>query len=452
MMPNTTIHRTSGKLRLPASGDFQRCRGRFAPATTGRRIAIRCLRGAKRRTTTRIKPTSGGKACGFTTFRGLSAAPLGVAMTDEDLSIAVWLPLQPNELDFLQTALRTAGVLVPGNYAGDDPYVLLDYLTAATVNDYEFRALFDRNLISPLVALAGGAEVPESSQAQSNTRLAAGCACFCILARILIEPNISLYEYAASSGNAAAQSDARLFRVADNTDALAYLDIAMNRADRLPPDLIEHLRSLPDIADREMPEKDYERSLTMWKPNYLYALKTVALRRAGLSSMEVALELIRWQKEEAFFTAPGGMYCIAAIAHKPPKGGMLKGILSANIASLRSGLRNAAWDMSLLQQFGRFARQPRGSLWSLWSTDMALREIAKALFVQDEESEQEKLIHFYERHWGEKDGQRLLSAYNEASAAIRDEGQTRHLRTNELLGNIDLQIKELELQLGLADA
>jgi len=37
----------------------------------------RCLRGAKRCTTTRIKPTSGGKACGFTAFRGLSAAPLG---------------------------------------------------------------------------------------------------------------------------------------------------------------------------------------------------------------------------------------------------------------------------------------------------------------------------------------------------------------------------------------
>jgi hypothetical protein len=35
------------------------------------------LLGAKRRTTTRIKPTSGEKACGFLAFRGLSAAPLG---------------------------------------------------------------------------------------------------------------------------------------------------------------------------------------------------------------------------------------------------------------------------------------------------------------------------------------------------------------------------------------
>jgi hypothetical protein len=35
--------------------------------------------GAKRRTTTRIKPTSGEKACGFLAFRGLSAAPFGGA-------------------------------------------------------------------------------------------------------------------------------------------------------------------------------------------------------------------------------------------------------------------------------------------------------------------------------------------------------------------------------------
>jgi hypothetical protein len=36
------------------------------------------LLGAPRRTTTRIKPTPGEKACGFLAFRGLSAAPLCV--------------------------------------------------------------------------------------------------------------------------------------------------------------------------------------------------------------------------------------------------------------------------------------------------------------------------------------------------------------------------------------
>jgi len=39
--------------------------------------SIRCLRGAKRRTTTRIKPTSGRESLRLSALRGLSAAPLG---------------------------------------------------------------------------------------------------------------------------------------------------------------------------------------------------------------------------------------------------------------------------------------------------------------------------------------------------------------------------------------
>ena len=39
---------------------------------------IRWLHGAMHRTTTRIKPTSGEKACGFLARRGLSAAPFGL--------------------------------------------------------------------------------------------------------------------------------------------------------------------------------------------------------------------------------------------------------------------------------------------------------------------------------------------------------------------------------------
>jgi hypothetical protein len=47
---------------------------------------IRWLRGAKRRTTARIKPTPGGKARGFTARRGLSAAPLAVIRITTELS------------------------------------------------------------------------------------------------------------------------------------------------------------------------------------------------------------------------------------------------------------------------------------------------------------------------------------------------------------------------------
>ena len=86
---NNRFEPTFGSLRAPSAAQPERCRGRFAPATTGRRISIRCLRGAKRRTTTRIKPTPSRKACGFPARRGLSAAPLGYQELRNDISPAV---------------------------------------------------------------------------------------------------------------------------------------------------------------------------------------------------------------------------------------------------------------------------------------------------------------------------------------------------------------------------
>jgi len=54
--PNNAINTDSEKRRafiapLFTAGYGERCRGRFAPATTGRRIDIRRLLGASRRTT-----------------------------------------------------------------------------------------------------------------------------------------------------------------------------------------------------------------------------------------------------------------------------------------------------------------------------------------------------------------------------------------------------------------
>jgi hypothetical protein len=373
-------------------------------------------------------------------------------MPAEDPSIAIWLPLEPEELAFLQTSLRDAGVLVPGNYAGENPYQLVDYLVAGIAEDGAFRALFDRNLISPLVSLASGAMVPASEQAEHNARLASACACFCILANILIEPNIALYEFASTAGNVAAQSDARLFRVADNSDAMAYLDIALGRTDSLSQDLLSRVRGLPEVAEDKVQELNFERLLRMWKPNYLYALKAVVLRRSGLSPLEAAMELTRWQADEAFFNAAGAMYCLAAISHKPPKGGMLKSLMSENLSAVKAGVRNATWDMCLLQQFGTLVRKPSGTRWSLWSTDVAVREVAKSLFARDNEVNRDKLRVFYERHWGNVDGRRLQSAYEAASARALVDPDARDAKIAMVFNKIDEHIIELEAQLSICDA
>lgn len=371
-------------------------------------------------------------------------------MSDEDSSMAIWLPLQSIEMEALESMIRDARVLVPGNYRGDDPCALVDYLVASVASDYNFHALFDRNLISPLVSLASGKSVPSDEQAAANARLAAACATFCILAGILIEPNIALYEYASSRGNLAAHSDYRHFRIADNADPMAFLNIALARTDRLPQELLDYLHSEQDVAGRTSPEANFERSLRLWKPNYLYVLKTMVLRRSGRSPLETATALLRWQAEEAFYNAPASIYCLAGISHTPPKGQMLKGIQSADASKIYSGARNATWDICLLQQFGRAVRSPESPKWSLWSTDAALREIARCLFVAEEYREEAGLRTFYSRCWGATDGEQLLNTYHQHTIAARVGTSERAVAVKAAFASMDATICTLEDQLGIS--
>jgi hypothetical protein len=370
-------------------------------------------------------------------------------MTNEFTTIAIWLPLNQSQLQLLEELLSDANVIVPGNYEGANPYSLKDYLVTATRNGCEFRALFDRNIISPITSLIQGKHLPNSPEARKNAQIACACMCFCILAQITIEPNMAVYEFASRKGNEVAQEDIRLFRLADNADPLEYFELATGSATHLSQNCLEFLRNVPDLQSYVSPESNFERSLRMWKPIYLTVLKAISLRRSGLRPLDAAERFLHWQAHEAFFSGPASMYCLAAISHQPPKGGMLKGIQSDNLALLAAGAKNAAWDILLLQQFGRVARSEAGKLWALWSNDLALKEVARCLFVRGDESEVHRLNHFYHLHWGERDGNRLLSIYQRLTETVQTRSSEREAKLSKVFASLAPRIQALEVELGL---
>ena len=124
---------------------------------------------------------------------------------------AVWLPVSRSELTRLERMLWESKVVVPGNYK-DEHCRLADYVAKGGAGGVEFRALFDRNLISPIAALAAGQRVSENREQARLTRLACGALCFCIWGGVLVEPAMALYEYAALCGNDAAQRELAFFR------------------------------------------------------------------------------------------------------------------------------------------------------------------------------------------------------------------------------------------------
>jgi hypothetical protein len=345
--------------------------------------------------------------------------------------------------------LRKNSLLIPGNYKADDPYNLIDYLRTAHEKDCKFQVLFDRNLLTRLVYLAKGKRVPSDAASAKVLQLSAACLAFCILAQILVEPNMSLYEYASSSSHEEAVSDYRYFQIADNVDPKYYIDIALGRVDRLPKKHLADLQHSFNFSSLEVAETDFERTLNLWKPNYLFVLKTACLLRSGLNPITAANALLQWEASEAFYNAAASLFCLAAISHKPPSGGMIKKIRSSSASELRRGIRNATWDICIISQWGKWIRQEEKIFWALSSNDIALRTIAQALFIGVQESSASKICEFLNKHWGKHDGGQLAKTYISYSNAAQLNPQQRTLHVELAFSKVDQWIWQLEKELGI---
>jgi hypothetical protein len=371
-------------------------------------------------------------------------------MDGETPTVAIWLPISQQDHDRLESLLKKSDVLTFGNYRIGPSNLLFEHIRAAEVDGVEFKALFDQNLISPLVNLAKGQPVSGSPENISAMRLAAACIAFCILAGILIEPAMAIYEYASTHGHDAANTDLLSFRIADNSDPLAYLDIALGKTDRLPKHDLHELACESGVIMEHHEESNFARALRLWKPHYLYVLKIIDLSRSGLSRFDTAVSLLRWQEQASFYNAAASMYCLAAIAHQPPKGDMLKGLMSENIQKLKSGIRNATWDIYVLQQFGKYMKAPSGASWSLWSADIGLRAVARRTYItNDDDDEKTILAAFLTKYWGTRDGKRLLDTYFDHRSQAMATETTRDAAVQRAFEKIDVDIENLERKLGI---
>ncbi len=372
-----------------------------------------------------------------------SPKSLGITMSEHgQIEGLIHLPIEPRDLLRIELMLTDADLIVQGNYRVDGPVRLNPYLSATHLGGVEFHAVFDRNILSPIVALASGAPLKRGGEAERQVRLACASMAFCILAEIQIEPSLALYEFASSTDHDSADREFDTFRVADNSDLREYINIALGRADRLivNPSIV--------LSDGPAREPNFAKRLNRWRPHYLYVLKAYELVRAHGRTVRAGLEFLRWQAEEAFFSNAAAPYCLASMSHRPPKGGMLKSSGAQDPAALKRGIRNATWDVFVLHQFQRKITSAGGPAWSLWTADSALRSIARSIFVGDTEGPELALHGLLERCWG-KDGLRLLSAYLAHRNKIVGSPESREKHREALHATIDDQIKMLEVKLGL---
>lgn len=283
---------------------------------------------------------------------------------------AFYVPIDPSDLREVAEMLREADVFIPTFRAPEiDLYDPAIYLQQKYRFKTETLLRLDRNVFTRILALAKGTS-PTSAH-----RVAAAVIAFAQCAEIQIEPNLALYEVAHHDGHAAAVLELALFRRADHAHPGYWTEIALGRSD--------WLGELPEISpqSRRDANVNFTRPLRRWRRNYILCLKLGELELGGGSAAERLRTFVRWSYEEFLLGGPAIALAAHYLAPNAPRKRLMKGLRSNDRERALEGIRNAAWDLSIVSEWLLDIERQEQSyrLVLLTSLDAGVRRLARAV-------------------------------------------------------------------------
>jgi len=311
-------------------------------------------------------------------------------------------PIAADALLQIAEMLRYRDVLTPGfDSTHADVYDPVTYLIQKDSHDTDTRLLADRNLLTRWVNLTKAASITD------EVRIAAATLVFCQCCGIIVEPNISLYEVAAESGNEAANYEEAVFRIVDNANPLELAEIAFGRPGSALPSLT--------MLERLPPRKniDFTIPLRMWRRNYVLTLKTAALALEGGQIEILAEKLFDWMYFRYVFLAPSTVLALCYFSPNGPRKGLFKQIRSKDRERAIAGIKNATWDLTLIHQWLDMVRGQRtnNTINLLGSLDRKLHAVARSIiaFTDSDEAVEEWRRELFDDLWGIKANTGLYS-------------------------------------------
>lgn len=279
----------------------------------------------------------------------------------------------------------------PADTESDHSYRLINYIVSI---DTEFKCLLDRNIVSYLIALAKG-KIVTSNKVDECYKLTAGLQAFFSAANIMSEPGIAYHEYMDSSDIKTADQELSIFRAADNLDGHIYLDIATGVRSSIQKSEIKVYEG-GELLNAKIPSK-----LRHFETNIVILKKALSLKSKGKADYHVLLELIDWMHKYYLFSAPTFHFLSIYFSSKKISR-MLKSISVA-------GIRNATWDLCLIQQLNTCANREQENntniRWLLSTFDRAIKSTIDFVFTRPEESINDyysRLEILYSKMWGKK--------------------------------------------------
>ena len=299
------------------------------------------------------------------------------------------LYLDPNfpldDIERISRFLSESRCLVPGFHP---PTVgLLDVAGmyyAREVDSLQTVMLPDRNLVTRMAKIArDGIADPDKP-----TRIAAALMAYCQCMDIVIEPSISYHEFAYFAGNEEALRELGWFRAADRANPTVWCDLALGRSN-------EFVASEPveiEFCNLAFP-------LHRWRRNYITALKIAELNLSGLEPHTRMLTLLDWMRDDFIFAGPAAILAAFYLAPNAPRKRVFKRLRSPDREKALAGVRNEAWDITHLSDFGRRVNEDRDQRWIFATADSRLAQLARDQVPQQNEEDQEAHITRIVRQW-----------------------------------------------------
>ena len=335
------------------------------------------------------------------------------------------------KLDYPQEDIEKIEKIVRDNISfvalvDGDIFNLFNYLNP--LNRLKFRAMGDLNFTEKIASLADGEFNPTTKL--EPYRWAAAVMAFLQIAEIDIHFDSSMLEFASFHGREEAREKFKAFHLINNIDPKVLIDFALGRTESIPADAFQGIQGITQIPDA----RRFSRKGNYFHLNYTFMLKIALLAKDSTDPYHKMIKLIDWMNDEFMFDAPTLQFANIYFSPSRPKR-MLKDIS-------KRGISNAAWDLTLIQEWGKVAVEECGTQRPLLliTRDKAVKNIAGRLVASTYEEFQSHMT----SPWGKKSshGRRIFSHY-EMRWNQAEKDKSRNRKSYALLSGMKKSLETL---------
>lgn len=331
------------------------------------------------------------------------------------MHLATRFPIAPRDIALLADMLRRANAVVGALNPSADWYDPMWYVQEQALSNMKFTLLVDRNVYSIANALS---DVRKCSNTDQH-RTAAAALCFAHCCSLQIETKMALLEHDLDSDDARVHTELPQFHRVFAAGPKALAEFALGR--------IQTLKLLPPEPNAERTTVNAgiteEHRPAAWRWNYGCALKiaSLLLDLTFKNDVDRLIVYLNWCYDEFFFSAAATVYGSLALSPKR-KGNMFKKLRSAQATAAMRGIRNAAWDMTLLSEWEIKQKKMTSTKnhYLICSLDRAVTDVANTVMCQglDEQARSKVLRSRFISEWGQHNGVQVFESYTKLGRTI----------------------------------